>query len=48
MSALQRIVLTLVLLFTGLLAGLQVLMLLGVLPAMIRMPLATYAGMWQA
>ncbi len=39
---------TLVLLFTGLLAGLQVLMLMGVLPAMMRMPLATYAGMWQA
>jgi hypothetical protein len=48
MSALQRIVLTLALLFTGLLAGLQVLMLMGVLPAMMRMPLATYAGMWQA
>ncbi len=48
MSTLQRIVLTLVLLFTGLLAGLQVLMLLGVLPAIKRMPLATYVGMWQA
>ncbi len=43
MSALQRIVLTLMLLFTGLLAGLHVLM--GVLPAITRMPLATYAGM---
>jgi hypothetical protein len=29
-------------------AGLQMLMLMGVLPAIGRMPLATYAGMWQA
>ena len=48
MSAMQKSTLTLVLLSTGLLAGLQVLMLMGVLPAMTRMPLATYAGMWQA
>jgi hypothetical protein len=48
MSALQKIVLTLVLLVTGLMAGLQMLMLMGVLPAISRMPLATYAGMWQA
>ena len=48
MSTLQKSMLALVLLFTGLLAGLQVLMLMGVLPAIMRMPLATYAGMWQA
>ena len=48
MSALQKIVLTLTLLLTGLMAGLQMLMLIGVLPAIGRMPLATYAGMWQA
>lgn len=48
MSVLQRTILALVLLFTGLSAGLQVLMLMGVLPAVLRMPLATYVGMWQA
>ena len=48
MSKLQKLVLTVVLVLTGLLAGLQMLMLMGVLPAMMRMPLATYAGMWQA
>ena len=48
MSALQKIVLTLTLLLTGLIAGLQMLMLMGVLPAIGRMSLATYAGMWQA
>ena len=48
MSTLQKLVLTVVLILTGLLAGLQMLMLMGVLPAMMRMPLATYAGMWQA
>jgi hypothetical protein len=48
MSKEQKLVLAMVLVLTGLLAGLQMLMLMGVLPAMMRMPLATYAGMWQA
>ena len=48
MSALQKVVLTLTLLLTGLMAGLQMLMLIGVLPAIGRMPLAPDAGMWQA
>lgn len=48
MSTIQKLALTLVLLPTGLLAGLQTLMLMGVLPAMARMPLAIYAGMWQS
>jgi hypothetical protein len=48
MSTLQKLVLTIVFILTGLLAGLQMLMLMGLLPAMMRMPLATYAGMWQA
>ncbi len=48
MSKVQKLVLTMVLVMTGLLAGLQMLMLMGVLPAMMRMPLATYAGMWQS
>ena len=48
MSEVQKLVLTMVLVMTGLLAGLQMLMLMGVLPAMMRMPLVTYAGMWQA
>jgi hypothetical protein len=47
MSTLKKLLLTMVLILTGLLAGLQTLMLMGVLPAMVRMPLATYAGMWQ-
>ena len=48
MSALQKLLLTIALVLTGLLAGLQTLMLIGVLPAMARMPLLTYAGMWQS
>ena len=48
MSTVQRLAISLVLLSTGLLAGLQTLMLMGLLPAMVRMPLATYAGAWQA
>lgn len=48
MSTLQRLMITLVLLPTGILAGLQTLMLMGLLPAIARMPLATYAGAWQA
>ena len=37
-----------VFLLTGLLAGWKTLMLMGLLSAMMRMPLATCAGMWQA
>ncbi len=48
MSTLQRFAISLVLIPTGLLAGLQTLMLMGLLPAIARMPLATYAGSWQA
>jgi uncharacterized membrane protein len=48
MSTLQRLTIALVLLPTGILAGLQTLMLMGVLPAIARMPLVTYAGAWQA
>ena len=48
MSTVQRLAVSLVLLTTGLLAGLQMLMLMGLLPAITRMPLATYAGAWQA
>ncbi len=48
MSTLQRWVISLVLLLTGILAGLQALMLIGLLPAITRMPLATYAAAWQA
>jgi len=48
MSTVQRLSISLVLLLTGLLAGLQTLMLMGLLPAITRMPLATYAGSWQA
>ena len=48
MSSSQKIVLLMVLVLTGMLAGLQTLMLIGVLPAMRQMSLATYAGMWQA
>jgi hypothetical protein len=47
-STVQKLALTLVLLLTGLLAGLQTLMLMGVLPAMARVSLLTYAGTWQA
>ncbi len=48
MSILQKIALSLVLVPTGLIAGLQTLMLMGVLPALQRMPLPTYVGAWQA
>ena len=48
MSTVQRFAISLVLILTGLLAGLQTLMLMGVLPAIARMPLVTYAGAWQA
>jgi len=48
MSAVQRFAISLVLIPTGLLAGLQMLMLMGLLPAIARMPLVTYAGAWQA
>lgn len=48
MSTVQRFAISLVLIATGLPAGLQTLMLMGVLPAIARMPLATYAGAWQA
>jgi uncharacterized membrane protein len=48
MSTVQRIAISLVLLPTGLLAGLQMMMLMGILPAIARMPLTTYAGAWQA
>ncbi len=48
MSTVQRFAISLVILPTGLLAGLQTLMLMGLLPAISRMPLATYAGAWQA
>ena len=48
MSTVQRFAISLVLLATGLLAGLQTLMLMGLLPAITRMPLETYAGAWQA
>jgi uncharacterized membrane protein len=47
-STVQKLALSLVLLFTGLLAGLQFLMLVGVLPAIARVPLLTYAVTWQA
>jgi uncharacterized membrane protein len=47
-STVQKLALSLVLLLTGLLAGLQFLMLIGVLPAMARVPLLTYAATWQA
>jgi hypothetical protein len=48
MSTLQRFAISLVLIPTGFLAGLQMLMLIGLLPAITRMPLITYAGAWQA
>lgn len=48
MSKVQKLVLAIVLLLTSLLVRLQTLMLMGVLPAMVRMPLVTYVGMWQA
>jgi uncharacterized membrane protein len=48
MSTVQRFAISLVLIPTGLLAGLQTLMLMGLLPAIARMPLDTYAGSWQA
>ncbi len=48
MSTLQKFVVAMLLLLTGLIAGLQTLMLMGILPAIKRMPLATYAGMWQS
>jgi uncharacterized membrane protein len=48
MSTVQRIAISLVLIPTGLLAGLQTMMLMGMLPAIARMPLTTYAGAWQA
>ena len=48
MSTVQRFAISLVLIPTGLLAGLQTLMLMGLLPAITRMPLVTYAGAWQA
>ena len=48
MSTGQRFAISLVLIPTGILAGLQTLMLMGLLPAIARMPLVTYAGAWQA
>lgn len=47
-TVLQRFAIMLVVLATGIVAGLQTLMLMGVLPAIARMPLPTYAGAWQA